>query len=110
MLFAPALADRAILPTAWGSSYFFNRIGRFLSLARGTSRLKAGVHGSSILRIAGVPETRGDSDCSRYIASSRIIYALDGYLQRLVGLLCAVAPQYFPVHAHVQKRQAFWGV
>lgn len=28
MLFAPALADRAILPKAWGSSYFFNRIGR----------------------------------------------------------------------------------
>ncbi|OWG36047.1 hypothetical protein CAQ69_22995 [Stutzerimonas stutzeri] len=28
MLFAPALADRAILPTAWGSSHFFNRIGR----------------------------------------------------------------------------------
>ncbi|MBK3920116.1 hypothetical protein GFL03_22880 [Pseudomonas stutzeri] len=27
MLFAPALADRAILPKAWGSSYFFNRIG-----------------------------------------------------------------------------------
>ena len=26
MLFAPALADRAILPKAWGSSYFFNRI------------------------------------------------------------------------------------
>lgn len=46
----------------------------------------------------------------RYIASSRIIYALDGYQQRLVGLLWAVAPQYFPVHAHGQKRQAFWGV
>lgn len=28
MLFAPALADRAILPKAWGSSYFFNRIGQ----------------------------------------------------------------------------------
>ncbi|RPV13809.1 hypothetical protein IPC875_32085 [Pseudomonas aeruginosa] len=28
MLFAPALADRAILPTAWGGRYFFNRIGR----------------------------------------------------------------------------------
>ncbi|WP_079281418.1 hypothetical protein [Pseudomonas aeruginosa] len=27
MLFAPALADRAILPTAWGGRYFFNRIG-----------------------------------------------------------------------------------
>ncbi|MGU4151071.1 hypothetical protein, partial [Pseudomonas aeruginosa] len=26
--FAPALADRAILPKAWGSSYFFNRIGQ----------------------------------------------------------------------------------
>ncbi|MGA6108964.1 hypothetical protein ABS648_13350 [Pseudomonas solani] len=28
MLFAPALADRAILPTAGGDSYFFNRIGQ----------------------------------------------------------------------------------
>ncbi|OZO21856.1 hypothetical protein CGU43_21555 [Pseudomonas aeruginosa] len=28
MLFAPALADRAILPTAWGGRYFFNRIGQ----------------------------------------------------------------------------------
>lgn len=28
MLFAPALADRAILPKAWGSSYFFNTIGQ----------------------------------------------------------------------------------
>ncbi|CAO3308158.1 hypothetical protein CXB65_21560 [Pseudomonas monteilii] len=26
MLFAPTLADKAILPTAWGGSYFFNRI------------------------------------------------------------------------------------
>ncbi|RPM26608.1 hypothetical protein IPC1293_30755 [Pseudomonas aeruginosa] len=31
MLFAPALADRAILPTAWGSSHFFNRIGQKLT-------------------------------------------------------------------------------
>lgn len=28
MLFAPKLADRAILPTAWGGRYFFNRIGQ----------------------------------------------------------------------------------
>lgn len=35
MLFAPALADRAILPKAQGSSYFFNRIGRFLPVATG---------------------------------------------------------------------------
>ena len=28
MLFAPTLADRAILPTAWGGRYFFNRIGQ----------------------------------------------------------------------------------
>jgi hypothetical protein len=27
MLFAPTLADKAILPTAWGGRYFFNRIG-----------------------------------------------------------------------------------
>ncbi|OPD95707.1 hypothetical protein AO985_31910 [Pseudomonas aeruginosa] len=26
MLFAPTLADRAILPTAWRGRYFFNRI------------------------------------------------------------------------------------
>jgi len=35
MLFAPALADRAILPKAWGSSYFFNRIGRLLPVTLG---------------------------------------------------------------------------
>ncbi|RQI03694.1 hypothetical protein IPC98_12965 [Pseudomonas aeruginosa] len=35
MLFAPALADRAILPTAWGGRYFFNRIGRLPPLKRG---------------------------------------------------------------------------
>ncbi|HCB41925.1 MAG TPA: hypothetical protein DHW73_07470 [Pseudomonas sp.] len=28
MLFAPTLADRAILPTAWRGRHFFNRIGR----------------------------------------------------------------------------------
>ncbi|TEG04098.1 hypothetical protein IPC1343_32790 [Pseudomonas aeruginosa] len=28
MLFAPTLADRAILPTAWRGRYFFNRIGQ----------------------------------------------------------------------------------
>jgi hypothetical protein len=28
MLFAPTLADRAILPTAWEGRYFFNRIGQ----------------------------------------------------------------------------------
>ncbi|MGZ3076215.1 hypothetical protein, partial [Pseudomonas aeruginosa] len=26
--FAPTLADKAILPTAWGGRYFFNRIGQ----------------------------------------------------------------------------------
>ncbi|MEW3734385.1 MFS transporter, partial [Pseudomonas aeruginosa] len=31
--FAPALADRAILPTAWGGRYFFNRIGLYLLIA-----------------------------------------------------------------------------
>ncbi|OPE10542.1 hypothetical protein APA62_32630 [Pseudomonas aeruginosa] len=36
MLFAPALADRAILPTAWGGRYFFNRIGRKLTLVAGS--------------------------------------------------------------------------
>jgi len=28
MLFASTPADKAILPTAWGGRYFFNRIGR----------------------------------------------------------------------------------
>lgn len=28
MLFAPTLADRAILPTAWEGRYFFNKIGQ----------------------------------------------------------------------------------
>ncbi|MCZ7820014.1 hypothetical protein O8J68_32955, partial [Pseudomonas aeruginosa] len=32
MLFAPTLADKAILPTAWGGRYFFNRIGRSLTV------------------------------------------------------------------------------
>jgi len=32
MLFAPTLADKAILPRAWGGRYFFNRIGRELPL------------------------------------------------------------------------------
>ncbi|OWI73515.1 hypothetical protein CDC22_27420 [Pseudomonas aeruginosa] len=40
MLFAPALADRAILPKAWGSSYFFNRIGRFLPVQIGEINTK----------------------------------------------------------------------
>ncbi|OPD95964.1 hypothetical protein AO985_31535 [Pseudomonas aeruginosa] len=35
MLFAPTLADRAILPTAWRGRYFFNRIGRFLPVQTG---------------------------------------------------------------------------
>jgi len=32
MLFASTPADKAILPTAWGGRYFFNRIGQKLSL------------------------------------------------------------------------------
>ncbi|MBC8647932.1 hypothetical protein F3I76_00170 [Pseudomonas sp. MT4] len=35
MLFAPTLADRAILPTAWGDSYFFNRVGQKRTVAPG---------------------------------------------------------------------------
>jgi len=31
MLFASTPADKAILPTAWGGRYFFNRIGQKLS-------------------------------------------------------------------------------
>jgi len=38
MLLAPALADRAILPKAWGSSYFFNRIGQKLTLPPGKNQ------------------------------------------------------------------------
>jgi len=34
MLFAPTLADRAILPTAWRGRYFFNRIGQKQTMAR----------------------------------------------------------------------------
>jgi len=30
MLFASTPADKAILPTAWGGRYFFNRIGQKL--------------------------------------------------------------------------------
>ncbi|MBN0168470.1 hypothetical protein JTM09_32520 [Pseudomonas aeruginosa] len=33
MLFAPTLADKAILPRAWGGRYFFNRIGLSLTAA-----------------------------------------------------------------------------
>ncbi|MDU0512204.1 hypothetical protein, partial [Pseudomonas aeruginosa] len=40
MLFAPALADRAILPTAWGGRYFFNRIGQKRPVAKGRFQLK----------------------------------------------------------------------
>jgi len=32
MLFASTPADKAILPTAWGGRYFFNRIGQKLPL------------------------------------------------------------------------------
>ena len=44
MLFAPTLADKAILPTAWRGRYFFNRIGRQLpfqeaALAKSSRRL-----------------------------------------------------------------------
>ncbi|MCV0267900.1 hypothetical protein, partial [Pseudomonas aeruginosa] len=35
MLFAPTLADRAILPTAWRGRYFFNRIGQKQTLNLG---------------------------------------------------------------------------
>ncbi|AZZ44279.1 hypothetical protein C1896_04775 [Pseudomonadaceae bacterium SI-3] len=35
MLFASTPADKAILPTAWGGRYFFNRIGRFLPVVTG---------------------------------------------------------------------------
>ncbi|QOZ97692.1 hypothetical protein Pstu14405_21240 [Stutzerimonas stutzeri] len=44
MLLAPALADRAILPKAWGSSYFFNRIGRLQPVTTGTCRPEAAGH------------------------------------------------------------------
>ena len=39
MLFAPVLADRAILPMAWGGRYFFNRIGQKRAVARATKYL-----------------------------------------------------------------------
>ena len=41
MLFAPTFADKAILPTAWGGRYFFNRIGRKLPIVTGYNRPKA---------------------------------------------------------------------
>ncbi|WP_303699344.1 hypothetical protein, partial [Pseudomonas aeruginosa] len=43
-LFAPTLADRAILPTAWRGRYFFNRIGHLRTLS----------HGSRPLRMTGI--------------------------------------------------------
>ncbi|WP_374366667.1 hypothetical protein [Stutzerimonas sp.] len=41
MLFAPTLADKAILPTAWEGRYFFNRIGRFPPVETDASRPEA---------------------------------------------------------------------
>jgi len=49
MLFAPTLADRAILPTALGGSYFFNRIGRKLPIVTGYNRPKADIRKSPLL-------------------------------------------------------------
>ncbi|PBM69911.1 hypothetical protein B8B67_31280 [Pseudomonas aeruginosa] len=40
MLFASTPADKAILPTAWGGRYFFNRIGRFLTVQIGEINTK----------------------------------------------------------------------
>lgn len=38
MLFAPALTDRVILPSARGGRYFFNRIGQKLTLESSSFR------------------------------------------------------------------------
>ncbi|QBC09428.1 hypothetical protein EWS90_23275 [Pseudomonas aeruginosa] len=55
MLFAPALTDRVILPSARGGRYFFNRIGQkqtvvhapFLAFYRSKSRLPTVVRSPS---------------------------------------------------------------
>ncbi|RRU70218.1 hypothetical protein EGJ05_20335, partial [Stutzerimonas xanthomarina] len=39
--FASTPADKAILPTAWGGRYFFNRIGRKQSFTTGCYRAKS---------------------------------------------------------------------
>ncbi|RRV04040.1 hypothetical protein EGJ28_22765 [Stutzerimonas xanthomarina] len=44
MLFAPTLADRAILPTAWRGRYFFNRIGRLQPVVKRRKRVLAVAH------------------------------------------------------------------
>ncbi|RUI13555.1 hypothetical protein IPC448_25655 [Pseudomonas aeruginosa] len=41
MLFASTPADKAILPTAWGGRYFFNRIGRLPPVTTGSYRARA---------------------------------------------------------------------
>ena len=44
MLFAPTLADKAILPRAWGGRYFFNRIGRKQPVVKRRKRVLAVAH------------------------------------------------------------------
>lgn len=43
MLFALTLADRAILPTSRGGSYFFNRISQFLFIMIGRNGPDTGI-------------------------------------------------------------------
>jgi len=42
MLFASTPADKAILPTAWGGRYFFNRIGPKRTVSIGSGRESLG--------------------------------------------------------------------
>ena len=60
MLFAPTLADRAILPTAWGGRYFFNRIGQKQSLIGDQAALVRGqLLGPKVSRKAGAIDRAG---------------------------------------------------
>ncbi len=60
MLFAPTLADKAILPTAWGGRYFFNRIGQKQSLIGDQAALVRGqLLGPKVSRKAGAIDRAG---------------------------------------------------
>jgi len=60
MLFAPTFADKAILPTAWGGRYFFNRIGQKQSLIGDQAALVRGqLLGPKVSRKAGAIDRAG---------------------------------------------------
>ncbi|KJU80958.1 hypothetical protein N619_01885 [Ectopseudomonas oleovorans] len=89
MLFAPTLADRAILPTGWEGRYFFNRIDRGLIAHAGLQviRCELTLHPTQLLALVeeALTSMPGEPEDVQEVLGRDVIFKIERVEQALLS-------------------------